>query len=146
MPTEWSPSPLMGRRELPVGVSNDRQGGRGQARSHPTAVDDRAVAGAGADATTPAQAGRTVRPPSTDARRRMTFSRLVAAHDERLRSLAFRLLHDRDLVDEVLQDVYVNAYVALPGFRRRSPAATPVWAARRALPLTLAASATEEWP
>jgi RNA polymerase sigma factor (sigma-70 family) len=42
----------------------------------------------------------------------------VRRHDERLRGLAFRLLGgDRDLIDDALQEAYVRAYRALPGFR-----------------------------
>lgn len=48
---------------------------------------------------------------------RDSFAEMVRLHDEGLRRLAFRLLGDRDLMDDVLQDVYVKAYQALPRFR-----------------------------
>jgi len=37
------------------------------------------------------------------------FTALVELHDESLRRLAFRLLGDRDLMDDVLQEAYVKA-------------------------------------
>jgi RNA polymerase sigma-70 factor (ECF subfamily) len=45
-------------------------------------------------------------------------------HDERLRSLAYRILGDRDLMDDALQEAYAKAFAALPGFGRRASAAT----------------------
>lgn len=57
-------------------------------------------------------------------RERKAFVRMIAAHDERLRALAYHLLRDRDLMDDVLQEVYTKAFVALPGFRGRSSAGT----------------------
>jgi RNA polymerase sigma-70 factor (ECF subfamily) len=52
------------------------------------------------------------------------FTRLIVAHDARLRALAYSLLRDRDLMDDVLQEVYIKAFVALPGFHGRSSAGT----------------------
>lgn len=50
---------------------------------------------------------------------RAAFEQIVRRHDDRLRALAFRLLGgDRDLMDDALQEAYVRAYRALPGFRR----------------------------
>lgn len=57
-------------------------------------------------------------------RDRKRFERIVLEYDERLRGLAFRLLDDRDLMDDVLQDVYVKAFVALDGFRRQASIGT----------------------
>ena len=48
------------------------------------------------------------------------FAALVRHYDPGLRSLAFRLLGDRDLMDDVLQDAYLKAYRALPRFKGRS--------------------------
>lgn len=38
------------------------------------------------------------------------FTALLRRYDDRLRGLAFRLLGDRDLMDDVLQEAYVKAY------------------------------------
>ncbi len=75
------------------------------------------------------------------------FAEIVGHYDHRLRSLAFRLLGDRDRMDDVLQEVYVKAFRSLPRFKgdaalgtwlyriaynaciddlRRRPAMTPV--------------------
>lgn len=46
------------------------------------------------------------------------FPELVKRHDERLRSLAYKMLAgDRDRMDDVMQDAYVRAYRALGSFR-----------------------------
>jgi RNA polymerase sigma-70 factor (ECF subfamily) len=45
------------------------------------------------------------------------FADLMRRHDAALRRLAFHLLDDRDAMDDVLQEVYVKAHRALPGFR-----------------------------
>jgi RNA polymerase sigma-70 factor (ECF subfamily) len=45
------------------------------------------------------------------------FRRIVEHYDEGLRALAYRLLGDRDRMDDVLQEAYVRAYRALPRFR-----------------------------
>ena len=45
------------------------------------------------------------------------FAQLVRHYDDGLRALAFRLLGDRDRMDDALQEAYVNAFRALPGFR-----------------------------
>jgi RNA polymerase sigma-70 factor (ECF subfamily) len=45
------------------------------------------------------------------------FVDLVRRHDRGLRALAWRLLGDRDRMDDVLQEAYVKAYRALPRFR-----------------------------
>jgi RNA polymerase sigma-70 factor, ECF subfamily len=48
------------------------------------------------------------------------FGLLLRDADESHRRLAFRLLGDRQLMDDVLQDAYVRAFRALPGFRGRA--------------------------
>jgi len=45
------------------------------------------------------------------------FAALVTRYDKRLRALAHGMLGDRDRMDDVLQEVYVKAFRALPGFR-----------------------------
>jgi RNA polymerase sigma-70 factor (ECF subfamily) len=45
---------------------------------------------------------------------------VLERHDRPLRALAFRLLGDRDRMDDVLQDAYVKAFRSLPRFRRGS--------------------------
>ena len=52
------------------------------------------------------------------------FVELVERHDRGFRALAYRLLNDRDAVDDVLQEAYVKAYVALPRFRGDSSVRT----------------------
>ncbi len=56
--------------------------------------------------------------------RRERFDALVRSHDRHLRALAFRLLGDRDLMDDALQEAYLRAYKALPSFRKDSAMAT----------------------
>jgi RNA polymerase sigma-70 factor (ECF subfamily) len=48
------------------------------------------------------------------------FAALVRAFDPKLRGLAFGLLGDRELMDDVLQEAYLRAFRALPGFEGRS--------------------------
>jgi RNA polymerase sigma-70 factor (ECF subfamily) len=48
------------------------------------------------------------------------FLELVERHDASHRRLAFRLLGDRDRMDDVLQEAYVRAFRALPRFRGES--------------------------
>lgn len=45
------------------------------------------------------------------------FLELIRPHDRALRGLAFRMLADRHLMDDALQDAYLAAYRALPRFR-----------------------------
>jgi RNA polymerase sigma-70 factor, ECF subfamily len=52
------------------------------------------------------------------------FMVLLDSHDRMLRSLAFRILGDRDQMDDVLQDVALKAFRALPKFRGDSSVAT----------------------
>lgn len=53
-----------------------------------------------------------------------SFAAIVELHDQSLRRLAFRLLGDRDAMDDVLQEAYVKAFRSLPRFRGRSTLAT----------------------
>jgi RNA polymerase sigma-70 factor, ECF subfamily len=48
---------------------------------------------------------------------REAFVAIVDHYDERLRSLAYHLVRDREATRDVLQDAYVKAYLGLPGFR-----------------------------
>ena len=52
------------------------------------------------------------------------FGSLIRRHDEALRGLAFRLLGDRDSMDDALQEAYVAAFRALPRYRGDSAFAT----------------------
>lgn len=55
---------------------------------------------------------------------RDAFVRLMDHYDRRLRSLAYRLLDDRESAVEAMQDVYVKAFAGLPGFQERSSVGT----------------------
>jgi RNA polymerase sigma-70 factor (ECF subfamily) len=49
---------------------------------------------------------------------RDAFTALVRRHDPRMRALAYKLLGgDRHAMDDVLQDAYLRAYLAMPRFR-----------------------------
>jgi len=48
---------------------------------------------------------------------RRAFASLLRRHDDEMRRLAFRMLGDRDAMDDALQDAYVNAFRALPHYR-----------------------------
>ena len=52
------------------------------------------------------------------------FTALLRYHDRALRGLVFRLIPDRDRAEDVLQDAYLKAFRALPGFRGESSLAT----------------------
>lgn len=52
------------------------------------------------------------------------FREMVLLYDRGLRSLAFRLLRDRDLMDDVLQEAYLKAFKALPRFKGGSQLGT----------------------
>jgi RNA polymerase sigma-70 factor, ECF subfamily len=52
------------------------------------------------------------------------FMVILDVHDRMLRSIAFRILGDRDQMDDVLQDVALKAFVGLPKFRGDSSLAT----------------------
>lgn len=45
------------------------------------------------------------------------FIAMIKLYDRPLRALVYRLMGDRDVMDDVLQDVYLRAYRALPSFR-----------------------------
>ena len=55
---------------------------------------------------------------------RHAFDAIVDLYTDRLRLLAFHLLHEADLADDALQDTFFNAYRGLPAFRRRSSLGT----------------------
>lgn len=48
---------------------------------------------------------------------RAAFAELLFRHDDRMRTLAFRLLADRAAMDDVLLETYVEAFRTLPGLR-----------------------------
>jgi RNA polymerase sigma-70 factor (ECF subfamily) len=52
------------------------------------------------------------------------FLATLDAHDHTLRTLAFRMLNDRDQMDDVLQEVALKAFRALPKFRGDAALAT----------------------
>jgi RNA polymerase sigma-70 factor (ECF subfamily) len=52
------------------------------------------------------------------------FAHLIRHYDRGLRTLAYRLLGDRDRMDDALQDAYVKAFRALPRFRGESKLGT----------------------
>jgi RNA polymerase sigma-70 factor, ECF subfamily len=52
------------------------------------------------------------------------FAEIVREYDDRLRGLAYRLLGDRDRMDDVLQEVYVKAFRSLPRFKGASALGT----------------------
>jgi RNA polymerase sigma-70 factor (ECF subfamily) len=51
---------------------------------------------------------------------RQAFTGVVRHYDHRLRALAYRLLGDRAAMDDALQEAYVKAFRALPGFREEA--------------------------
>jgi RNA polymerase sigma-70 factor (ECF subfamily) len=52
------------------------------------------------------------------------FSALIRLYDRELRALAYRVLGDRDGMDDALQQAYLSAFRALPRFRGDSGLAT----------------------
>jgi RNA polymerase sigma-70 factor (ECF subfamily) len=52
------------------------------------------------------------------------FEELVRHYDPMLRALAYRLLGNRAAMDDALQDAYVKAFRALPGFRAEAGVGT----------------------
>lgn len=56
--------------------------------------------------------------------RHLAFEVIVREYDERLRAFSYGLLRDSDAMDDVLQDVYLKAYRALPSFRGESRLST----------------------
>jgi RNA polymerase sigma-70 factor (ECF subfamily) len=57
--------------------------------------------------------------PAKPARDADTFWSLVQPYDRGLRALAYRLVGDRDLMDDVLQEAYLRAFRALSSLRGR---------------------------
>jgi RNA polymerase sigma-70 factor, ECF subfamily len=55
---------------------------------------------------------------------RQAFATLLKTYDRGLRVLAFRLLGDRDDMEDVLQEAYVKAFLALPRFRGEAAVGT----------------------
>lgn len=53
------------------------------------------------------------------------FASILDHYDHRLRALAFRVLRDRDAMDDALQEAAIKAFRALPGFR--GDAAVGTW-------------------
>jgi RNA polymerase sigma-70 factor, ECF subfamily len=54
----------------------------------------------------------------------MAFEVIVREYDDRLRAFTYSLVRDHNAMDDVLQDVYLKAYRALPSFRRESRLST----------------------
>jgi RNA polymerase sigma-70 factor (ECF subfamily) len=52
------------------------------------------------------------------------FVAILRHHDRRLRLIAYRILRDRDLMDDALQDIAIKAFRALPTFRGSSSVGT----------------------
>ena len=52
------------------------------------------------------------------------FAAVIRHYDADLRALAYRLLGNRDRMDDALQEAYMNAFRALPRFRGRSKLGT----------------------
>ena len=52
------------------------------------------------------------------------FVAMLKEHDRLLRSLVYRLMGDRDLMDDVLQEVYLKAFRARASFRGEASTAT----------------------
>jgi RNA polymerase sigma-70 factor, ECF subfamily len=52
------------------------------------------------------------------------FRRIVRHYDDRLRALAYRLLEDRDAMDDALQEAYVKAFRSLNSFKGNSSLGT----------------------
>jgi RNA polymerase sigma-70 factor, ECF subfamily len=87
---------------------------------------------------------------------RDAFATLVKIYDRGLRALAFRLLGDRQDMEDVLQEAYIKAFRGLPRFRGQAAVATWLYRltynvcldelkrARRAHELPL--SETQNWP
>jgi len=61
---------------------------------------------------------------------RRAFVTVLRHHDRLLRLVAWQVLGDRDLMDDVLQEVALKAWLALPGFR--GEAAVGTWLSRLA--------------
>lgn len=55
---------------------------------------------------------------------RAAFTSLVRRHDQMLRALAYRMLGDRHVMDDALQDAYLRAYRSIGSFRGASAFST----------------------
>lgn len=75
----------------------------------------------GRSATTEVEAAVLERARQGDAR---AFALVVQQYDAGLRALAYRILGDRDRMDDALQEAYVHAFRALPRFRGDSALGT----------------------
>ncbi|MCP4643922.1 MAG: RNA polymerase sigma factor [bacterium] len=49
------------------------------------------------------------------------YARLVARYENKVAAQMWRFTRDRRMLDELTQDVFVEAYTSLPGFRQRAP-------------------------
>src|SRR5687767_7002230 len=47
----------------------------------------------------------------------VAFAQLLRRHDERMRSLAYKILTDRDRMDDALQEAYLKAFRGLHKFK-----------------------------
>jgi RNA polymerase sigma-70 factor (ECF subfamily) len=56
-----------------------------------------------------------------------TFIEVARLHDRELRMLAYRMLHDRTAMDDVMQDAYVKAFRGFSGFRGEAQARTWIY-------------------
>ena len=87
------------------------------------AVTESGVPGADADVTAAASGDR------------RAFERLYRAHVDRVYAICTRMLADRQLAEEVTQDVFVRVWQKLPGFRGESAFST--WLHRVAVNVVL---------
>ena len=55
---------------------------------------------------------------------RAAFEQLIRRHDDHMRGLAYKLLGDRDRMDDALQEAYLRAFVSLPRFRGEAAVGT----------------------
>ena len=81
--------------------------------------DTGAVGGASADGEVAASIAAAARRGDPEA-----FTTIIRTYEPRLRATAYHVLRDSELVDDALQDVFVAAYRALPGFRGDSALGT----------------------
>ena len=85
--------------------------------------------------TTPAFASRQPSVPAAASGNRQAFERLYRAHVDRVYAICTRMLADRQLAEEVTQDVFVRVWQKLPGFRAESAFST--WLHRVAVNVVL---------
>ena len=71
------------------------------------------------------------------------FDKIVAAHQDRVFALAFRMLGDRDEAADVQQETFVRAWRSLDKFRRESSVAT--WLHRICVNLCLSRRRKRDW-